>query len=322
MSELNYQGVVDELAAAQRVCLITHLRPDADAIGSITALCLSLRQLGKEVRAVVGQRREISANLLSIPGARNVALVDVLPANYDLYVTLDCGSLDRTGTVADGLRGVIEAGGTVVCIDHHDSNPGFGTVNLVDSAAESTTVVLTQLIDMLSVQVDRDIAHALYAGLVTDTGSFRWGRPQMHQLAARLMHYGLDTKQIAVDLLDTTRAKDLHMIGTVLSGLQVVKAGDKTLAVLTAGLENIAGHEDSAVEFLVEFVRALEGSDMGVVFKEQSPGVWATSLRSSTLDCSDIAMRLGGGGHIPAAGYTTAGTADEILAQLVAEVTG
>ncbi|QCB28671.1 DHH family phosphoesterase [Corynebacterium endometrii] len=319
MSQDNYQAVADALLGAERICVVTHLRPDADAIGSATALCIGMRQLGKEVRSIVGQHRALSDNLLTIPRAGNVRLADSLPTDYDLYVTVDCGSLARTGSVAQQLERKV-AKGKVICIDHHASNEGFGTINLVDARCESTTSVLAKLFNLMNVQVDKQLAHCLYAGLVTDTGSFRWGRPEMHEFAGRLMQYGIDTKQIAVDLMDSTTADDLQMTGRVLAGLQLVSAGKYTMAVLTGHFTDIGGHSESAVESLVDFVRALRGTDMGVVFKEQSPGHWAVSLRSSTLNCADLAISLGGGGHIPAAGYSTSGTAEEILDEITEAV--
>lgn len=319
MSREEYQAVADALVAADRVCVITHLRPDADAIGSATALCIGLRQLGKEVRSIVGQHRALSDNLLTIPRAEFVRLADSLPTDYDLYVTVDCGSLERTGSVAEQLSRKVQKG-KVVCIDHHASNEGFGNINLVDSGCESTTTVLDQLFSLMDIEIDQQLAHCLYAGLVTDTGSFRWGRPEMHDFAARLMKHGIDTQKIAVDLMDATTADDLQMTGRVLAGLRLVSAGKYTMAVLTGHFTDIGGHSESAVESLVDFVRALRGTDMGVVFKEQTPGTWAVSLRSSTLNCADIAISMGGGGHIPAAGYTAHGSADDVLDQIVQAV--
>lgn len=315
VQSLDYRQVARALADAQRLCIITHVRPDADAIGSAAALSMGLRQLGKETVAVIGQRRPLSANIMTIPGAEDICLVEQLPDGYDLYVTVDCGSVERTGAGAPQIR-ELAAQGLVLCIDHHASNPGFGSINLVDADCESTTVVLSRVLQELSVQITRPIAHALYAGLVSDTGSFRWGRPAMHDLAARLMSYGVDIQQVAVDLLDATTADDLTMVGRVLAGLRLHQAGEIRMGILVGALSDIAGHSDAAVESLVDHVRAVVGTDMGVVFKEQEPQVWAVSLRSATVNCAQIAVSLGGGGHIPAAGYTTYGTVEQVIDQL------
>lgn len=311
--ERSYARAVKALAGARRVCIVTHVRPDADAVGSATALSHALRKLGKETAMVIGQLREIPTNLRTIPGSEDISLTRDLPEGFDLYVAVDCGSLDRTGLLARQLEGRAD----FVCIDHHASNPGFADINVIDVVCESTTVVLTRIIDELGVALDRDLAHCLYAGLITDTGSFRWGRPLMHDYARRFMDFGLDPKQIAVDLLDTTTAADLQMVGRVLSGLRIVNAGETRMAVLVAPRSLTGESSEFAVESLVDFVRALEGTDMGVVFKEQAPGHWAVSLRSSTLNCARIAMRMDGGGHVPAAGYSTQGSVREIVAELV-----
>ncbi|MDY3126966.1 MAG: bifunctional oligoribonuclease/PAP phosphatase NrnA [Corynebacterium sp.] len=313
------QEVVKTLTAANSVCVIGHVRPDADAIGSVSALRMGLERMGKDAVGVVGQRHPIPEALFSIPGAEEIEVIGTLPQGYDLYVTVDCGDLSRTGSVATEIAKLADAG-RVICIDHHASNAGFGSINLMDYEAESTTVVLYSLLEALKVPLDRNIAHALYAGLVTDTGSFRWGQPKMHRLAEELLHFGLDPKQIAVDLLDSLTADDLQMLGRVLAQVSLVDAGRFKLAILVADHDVIAHYSDHAVEFLVDYVRALRGTDMGVVFKEQAPGYWATSLRSSAINCADIATLLGGGGHIPAAGYLTTGSLPEIVDELVAVV--
>ena len=307
---------VGALQEADSVCIVAHLRPDADALGSMGTLRLGLEQLGKKTRCVIGQDWPISENLFTIPGTDAVEVTTSLPTGYDLYVTVDCGSLDRTGLLARDLAKAIRRG-NVVCIDHHASNHGFGNINLVDVSCESTTTVLAPVLEELGVTLNSEIAHAMYAGLVTDTGSFRWGRPQMHSLAGKLMEYGLDTKQIAVDLMDSNTAEDLQMLGRVLANVQIVPAGKHTMAVLVGRYDVISGHSDSAVETMVDFVRALDGTDLGVVFKEQVPGFWAVSLRSNRVNCSQVARRLGGGGHVPAAGYSTSGEPEDIIAELV-----
>ncbi len=302
------------IKAARSVTVVAHLRPDADAVGSACATVAALRQLGKQARAVVGQPMPIPQSLLTIPGADELRVVDRLPGGEDLIITVDCGSLDRTGMLANEIAA---ARARVLVIDHHASNPGFGVVDLIDDSAESTTTVLARLFDELRVTVDHDIAHCLYAGLVTDTGSFRWGRPRMHALAVELMSHGLDTRQIAVDLIDGTTPADLRMVGDVLSRLRVEHAPGCSVAVLVADRESTAGHSDTAVESLVDFVRALHGTDLGAVFKETLPGRWAVSLRSTVIDVSLVAGSLGGGGHVPAAGYTTTGAIDDVVRELL-----
>lgn len=110
------------------------------------------------------------------------------------------------------------------------------------------------------------------------------------------------------------------MVGRVLAGLRIEHAGELGIGILIAGLADIEGHSDSAVESLVDFVRALEGTQLGVVFKEQSAGIWAVSLRSTAINCAELAAQFGGGGHVPAAGYMTQGSEEAIVAELVGAI--
>lgn len=311
-----YARAAHELAVARTVAVVGHLRPDADAIGSVTALTLGLEKVGKQVTPLVGQPMPFSANLLSIPAADRVQPATDIPPGHDLVVAVDCGSIDRAGSLTPAVAAAA-AEGRLLVIDHHVSNTGFGNVNLIDTR-ESTTAMIRELLLMIGSPLDRNIAHCLYAGLMTDTGSFRWGTASMHTLAAELMSYGLDTRRIAADLVDSTSVADLQMVGQILSRTRLVEAGGFSAAVLIADLDTTAGHSESAVESLADYVRELEGSNLGVVLKEQAPERWAVSLRSSACDVSRVAIQLGGGGHVAAAGYSSAGSAEDILAELSA----
>ncbi|WJZ02955.1 DHH family phosphoesterase [Corynebacterium freiburgense] len=296
---------------AEDIVVIGHIRPDADAIGSVCAAVAAFRSLGKRAFGCIGDQSPLSENLLSIPGAADILLVSELPV-VDAVVLVDCATVDRAGACAHG----VEKHDAVVVVDHHASNPGFGHVNLIDSAAESTTTILTEWFSYLGVELTPEIAHALYAGLATDTGSFRWGRPEMHELAAQLMRCGVDNRKVGMPLLDVQRVADLQLLGTVLSKFRVEQAR-YSLGVLWANYETIHGYSTNSVESLVEFVRALDGVDVGVVLKEYAPNVWAVSLRSMHVNVAEIATGLGGGGHIRAAGYTAYGTPDEVFTQLI-----
>ena len=308
----SYEEAVASLKAARNAAVITHVNPDADAIGSAVATAMMLERLGASATMLVGQAGPVPENLATIPRGGEVRCTDTLPDDCDLVILVDCGAVDRAGLLTEQVRSF----GNVLCIDHHASNDGFGTSNLVD-IAESTTTILYTLCEMLGIAVDRDLAHAIYAGLMTDTGSFRWGRPQMHELAATLLETGIDSKQIAVDLLDGTTVNDLIMTGRVLSGIQVRQVGNHSAAILLADFETTQGCTDTAVETLVDYVRALEGTDVGAVFKERAITKWSVSLRSGSMDVSRLAGVLGGGGHIPAAGYTTTGPREAVVLEFL-----
>lgn len=306
----------DLLAGARTVAVVPHLHPDADAIGSACALAGALRKMGAHVHVLLGQSEDFPQNLRCIPGSADIVLASTLPP-CDLVVTVDCASLDRTGMLQVDIA---HAEVPVLVIDHHKSNPGYGSHNLIQKA-ESTTTLLRDLFRAMDVELDYELAYALYAGLVTDTGSFRWGSAKMHGLAAELMSYGLDTREIALELIDKIDPSDMRLIGEVMSQVEVAHHQGFALAILTIHCAQFQALTNTAVEVLVDYARTLRGTDIGVVFKEPAPGYWSVSLRSATTDVSAIAARLGGGGHASAAGYSAAGGVGEVLDDLFAALT-
>ena len=307
-----FEAAASRVRAAEKISVVAHIKPDADAIGSACALAFGLEKLGKNVQVYIGQPLPHSANMRTIPGVGRIHYGAPLPDD-GLVVTVDCASADRTGSL---MPAILEDPSRVIVIDHHNTNPGFGGMNLIVES-ESTTVMVRELLGCLGVELDPDIAYCLYAGLVTDTGSFRWGTPRMHVFAAELMEYGLNTRQIALDLMDTMGPVDLQLMGEVLAKTQIVPTKGLSVAVLTIPVGIHSRMSQTAVESIIDYSRSLEGTDVGVVLKEQAPKYWAMSLRSVVVDVSAVAQQLGGGGHWAAAGYSATGTRNEVIRQLL-----
>lgn len=307
-----FEAAASRVRAAEKISVVAHIKPDADAIGSACALAFGLEKLGKDVQVYIGQPLPHSANMRTIPGVGRIHYGAPLP-DAGLVVTVDCASADRTGSL---MPAILEDPSRVIVIDHHNTNPGFGGMNLIVES-ESTTVMVRELLGCLGVDLDPDIAYCLYAGLVTDTGSFRWGTPRMHVFAAELMEYGLNTRQIALDLMDTMGPVDLQLMGEVLAKTQIVPTKGLSVAVLTIPVGIHSRMSQTAVESIIDYSRSLEGTDVGVVLKEQAPKYWAMSLRSVVVDVSAVAQQLGGGGHWAAAGYSATGTRNEVIRQLL-----
>ncbi|WP_169331389.1 DHH family phosphoesterase [Corynebacterium ulceribovis] len=310
--------ILDTINKAQKVVVICHVHADADAVGSATALALALRKAGRQVWHTYGENALLSKSLYSIPASDQFTPYAELPPvdEVDAVFVVDCGSIARTGALEDYVRNAK----TSIVVDHHDSNDGFCDINLVDTEAESTTSLLFDLIEVWGIGLDRDIAHCLYAGLVTDTGSFRWGRPRMHTIAAKLLSFGLDPKLIATELLDGMKFDFFPMLGAAMSTATLVPewgGGSGLIHVtVTHDMMSTVGHDE--VEKVVDIVRTANDTDVTAVFKEYSPGVWRTSLRSQQLvDVAEIAEVFGGGGHTRASGYTFEGDRAALVQSLV-----
>ncbi|WP_448850972.1 DHH family phosphoesterase [Corynebacterium sp. 335C] len=310
------QKAIDALSEAREVAVVCHIHPDADAIGSAAAMVMALRQRGIRAVASYGEDALPAKSLLTIPGWDFFVPHGEIPASTDTWVTVDCASLDRVGL----LRGRIEAADRVINIDHHDTNEHFGTVNVVDFDAESTTMVELDLFEVWGIKLTRDMAHAMYAGLLTDTVSFHFGRARMHTAAARLLGTGLDPRTIAAQLLEGHPFEYLPFLGRVMAtaGRDESWGGGAGLVHVTVAHDMMAdvGHDE--VEAVVNVVRTTAGGDVSAILKEYEPGRWRVSLRSRELvDVSQVASALGGGGHVRRAGLTHRGTADDALSALL-----
>jgi len=321
-------AAVEVLAAARSVTVLCHVQPDADTVGSGLALAQVLHRRGVPVQVSFAEPAELPASMRSLPGVEYLVPAEQVAAQVDVLVTVDCGSVGRLGALANRIDGAA----TTVVIDHHRSNTRFGDVNLIDETAESTTSVLARLFDAWGEEIDRDIAHCLFAGLVTDTGCFRWGGPGTHLLADRLLATGIDGAGITRTLMDTHPFGWLPMLSRVLGSarLEPRAAGGAGLVYAFVHSDDSDGLRSEEVESVIDVVRTTAEADVAAVFKQSrtDAGCWTVSLRSrdsgvgtgDAVDVARVATGLGGGGHRYAAGYTTHGTAEKVVGDLLAEL--
>ncbi|MFD4468602.1 bifunctional oligoribonuclease/PAP phosphatase NrnA [Rhodococcus sp. NPDC058505] len=317
--DIDLATAVTLLSDATSVTVLCHVQPDADTIGSGLALALALDRRGTPVQVSFAQPAVLPESMRTLPGVSLLVPPDEVAEVADLVVTVDCGSRGRLGRLGDRL----DAARVTLVIDHHRSNTRYGHHNLIDDSAEATAAVLTRLFDRWGVEIDRDIAHCLFAGLVTDTGSFRWVQPGTHALAERLIDTGIDSAGITRRLLDTHPFGWLPMLSTVLGSAQLVPdaAGGRGLVYALIRYQDTAGLGAEEIESVIDIVRTTAEAEVASVLKENEPGVWSVSLRSkSAIDVSDVAARLGGGGHRFASGYTAEGEADDVITDLLATV--
>jgi len=313
----DWAGAVKILDGAGQVCLACHVRPDADALGSMLAFAQALRSRpGRELSVIASfgdAPFEVPAVLRFLPGIGLLTRPAGFPARPEVMVSFDAGSIGRLGVLAESAAAASE----LIVLDHHASNTGFGTVNLVDPRAAATAVLTAELIDRMGGPLTRDIALGLYAGLVTDTGSFKFPAttPQVHELAARLLETGIDPGVVARELYDRAPFGHLHMLSAALgratlepeacSGLGLVWT-----TVTRSDREQAGGLALDAAESVIDIVRRTDEAEVAVVLREDDNGSWQISVRSKDLiDAGAACTALGGGGHARAAGFSFPGGA-------------
>ena len=311
------------LDAADEVCLACHVRPDADALGSMLALAHALRAPGRRAQRIVAsfgdEPFEIPEILRFLPGLSLLSPPEAYPHRPELMVTFDAGSIDRLGILA----GHASRADQLIVIDHHASNTEFGTVNLIDPAAAATAILVLNLIDAAGVVLTRDIAFGLYAGLVADTGSFKYSAttPAVHEAAARLLGTGIEPGMVARELWDRAPFGYLGLLSAVLGRavLEPDAAGGSGLVWTSVTRADRAsrGLSLDAVESVIDVLRRTDEAEVAIVLKESEDGLWQASARSKgKVDVGRACSRLGGGGHRNAAGVTLAGHAEDAIARL------
>ncbi|WCN82870.1 DHH family phosphoesterase [Micromonospora sp. LH3U1] len=311
------EALVRAVPPSGRVLLICHVNPDGDALGSMLGFGLGLRQIGvREVQATFPGPPEVPEPFRGLPGLDLLVPASAADLAPDLVICFDAASESRLGELA----GRLSSAGAALVLDHHASNPGFGTVNLVDPGAAATSVVAEQLLARLGAVVDPAIAECLYVALTTDTGSFRFDAttPAVHQMAARLLATGISPGDISRRVFDTRPFGAVRLFGEVLgrARLEPAAAGGRGLVWTSATLDDLARHDQRpyVLEALIDSVRCTAEADVSCVLKQTTPGEWAVSMRSKgAVDVSRVAVALGGGGHLFAAGFTGRGTVEQVV---------
>src|SRR5215469_14487392 len=296
---------------ADCVCLACHIRPDADALGSMLAMAQALHGRGQRVVASFGDDPfTVPAILRFLPGLDLLSPPASYPASPEVMLSFDASAADRLGA----LTGPATAAGELIVIDHHASNTGFGSVSLVDPGAAATAVLVAELIGRLGIGLTRDVAMCLYAGLVTDTGSFRFSvtTPQVHQLAARLLEAGADPVAISRELYDRAPFGYLGMLAAALgrATLDREAANGRGLVWTTVTKSDRAPAQLplDAAESVIDEIRRTNEAEVAAVLKEDDAGIWQASVRSKeVIDVGKACTALVGGGHARAAGFSAPG---------------
>jgi phosphoesterase RecJ-like protein len=302
------------ILAKQHILLLTHVTPDADAVGGLLGLGKALQTLGKTV--VMACSDPIPGRYAMLPGYASI-VAQVNPP-VDLVIALDCADEKRIGRLYTPERWRNIA---LLNIDHHATNPQFGTVNWIDPTCVATAEMALDLIDQLGAPLDADIATCLLYGIVGDTQAFRTPNvtPQVLAKTIRLMQVGASLHHAIEDLFQRKPASLLKLWGHALNNLHV--EGNLAWMALSTQNRRASGHLDTDGLQLTNLLLESDGIHVAAVFVETDEGKVKISLRSRNgVDISAPALELGGGGHPAAAGATVPGPLDAVTARVVARL--
>jgi phosphoesterase RecJ-like protein len=313
-----WDKAVSAIAESSSVLLLAHVTPDADALGSALGLGLALESMGKQVQVTVGEAGFTTpASLSFLPGTELIRTPEDLNP-VDLVISCDVSSDARLGSA----KPILEAAPVSIAIDHHPSFTGFGTIHLVDPKAAATAEIILELIDRLELPLTKEIAGAIYSGLTTDTGSFKYQSTTSHTLrtAARLLDTGIDSAKLSRLLFDDEPLAALVMMGGAVSRAKLIPeaANGQGFVYTSVSIEQRPGLDELAVERVIEALRKTSEAEVAAVLKQADDGHWKVSLRSKTsVDVGSLANQLGGGGHKFAAGYSSTVDLNQTVVELI-----
>jgi phosphoesterase RecJ-like protein len=291
----------------QRLLVSTHVHPDGDAIGSVVALALLLEDLGKEALVVLEDPVPRIYHFLDADGRirqYEPERDDPDIASCDAALVLDVGALDRVGTVGEALQ---RHRVPTACIDHHTTNDGFADVDVVDCEAPATASLILDLMRRLGREPSPRIAEALFSGLGTDTGWFRFANatPRALQDAAELVAAGANPPVLFERIYEDLSWPRTHLLARMLSTLQSYADGRIAYCTITLDMFEETGALPADVEGFVDKMREIGGVEIIALFRERPEGGTRVSLRAKhDADVGSLAATLGGGGHRRAAGAT------------------
>jgi phosphoesterase RecJ-like protein len=307
------QAVVAALREHDRFLVVTHENPDGDALGSLLATTIALRQLGKDVAMYLAGAGALPREYAFMPLD---GLLRELPADMEerTLVAVDCAKADRMGPDTSP----IDRAQRVVNIDHHHDNSRFGDVNLIVADASSTGEVLRDVFAAVGVELTPEIAEPLYIALVTDTGRFQYTNttPKSLRLAAELVEAGADIHAVFQQVYESVEFAKLKLLARALERARVLEGGLIVVSYLVRTDFAEVGAAEPYSEGIIDYLRAVEGAELAALIREppRDDAERRVSLRASIdeLDVSAIARSFGGGGHRQAAGFSSEASIDEI----------
>ena len=301
-------SIVAAIAANTSFLITTHESPDGDAIGSSLALASYLLGLGKEVTIYTC---DPVPDLYAFLPLADTVVHRIQQRHYDVCFVLDVGEFRRAGAELASYKDI----GMFINVDHHLLCENFGAINLIDSQAAATGVLIYRIIRAAGHTVDYSTALCIYTAVITDTGSFRYSNanPEAFAVAGEMVAKGINTWSIAEKLYESQPRQRLELLALALSTLTVSPHGDYAALAVTLDMYAQTGANAELTDGFVNYPRSLRGVEVAIFFREIREGLFKVGFRSKgKVDVSALAAAFGGGGHHNAAGCTVAGTLAEV----------
>ena len=311
--KIDSDRVAELLQEKDNILILTHKNPDGDTLGCGVALCRVLQGLGKNARV---------ENSDIIPKRYSYLFEDLKVMDFEpeFIVAVDVADTKLLGERLEGLY----SDRVDLCIDHHGSNREFAKELYLRSEDGAASLSLYRIIKKMGVPVTPQIATALYTGLSTDTGCFRYSNAssECDRVAAELIDSGADSARINVLMFETKPLSYFRLLTEVLAGMRTFCDGRVIVLKVTRDMFDRTGATPDQCDAIAAMSRQVEGAICGITMKEKQGGGYKLSLRThEPLDAAQLCGLLGGGGHARAAGCDSGEDEEESLKVLIEAIT-
>jgi len=318
VSAAKFEQIGQALREGGRFAVLSHVRPDGDALGSQLALGLSLKRLGKDVR--IWNEEGMLEKYSFLPSANLLTKPPADPEDVDVAIALDTAIQNRLGTALPAVR----SAKVWINIDHHPSNPGYGDLVYINPKAPATGQILFELIRSEKLPIDAAIAENLYVAISTDTGSFQYPNTtaRTFEMAAELVRAGVDVGRVSQLTYENYPRRRAELLRDLLGTMRFEannRVASFSLSLATAKKLGVLPEDN---EGLIDHLRAIHGVIVAVFFEELADGKVRVSMRSKSekVNVCAICEKFGGGGHVLAAGARVRGSLAEVERKILEEV--
>ncbi len=299
----------------EKFAVLSHVRPDGDALGSTLAIALALKALGKNVHP--WNEEGMLEKYSFLAGGELLTMPPNEPEDFDVVVALDTATHNRLGTTLNAIR----SAKLWINIDHHPSNPRYGDLVHIDPTAPATGQIIFDLMTAADLPITPSIAENLYAAISTDTGSFQYPNTtaRTFEIGAELIRRGVDVGRISQLLYESFPRRRIELLRELLGTMHFACDGKLACFSLSQATANALGVLPEDNEGLIDHLRAIRGVVVAVFFEELAEGKVRVSMRSKdeAVDVCAICKSFGGGGHTLAAGARMRGSLDEVAQTIV-----
>ncbi len=293
--------------------IIAHKNMEADALGSQLALARLLRKLGKKVFLVNADK--VPSIYHFLPQADKVKQ-NIPDTKIDICFVLDCSDLERTGRLAKKLKKFF-----IVNIDHHVSNTKFGNINWIDKNSTSTCELIYRLYKFLKVSLDKESALCIYAGVLSDTGSFSFVNTSRtaHKISYELLKFGIDSSEVYQRIYNNFSLREIKFCLEVLRSIKSCYKGKIVYCETNEWKKNLKSSSE-LTEFILSLMRSIKDSEVAILFKYMENKVRINLRSKGKVDVNKVASFFGGGGHTCASAVTIKGTLNSVKKKVLKKI--